>query len=99
MADAPDIGLQIGTGDGQALQQERASFERGRVPLFPPGPGLREVWREALAIDPSLEPAICNLVDGMASHRLRLLGNGVVPLQAAYAFVSLLSALRFNAKA
>ncbi len=94
VADAPDIGLQIRTGNGQDLQQVLTSIERSRVPLFPPGPGLREVWRETLAIDPSLEPAICRLVDGMASHRLRLLGNGVVPLQAAYAFISLWSALR-----
>jgi len=37
------------------------------------------------------------LADGLArdrAHWPRLLGNGVVPLQAAYAFVSLWSALR-----
>lgn len=41
-----------------------------------------------------LEPAFCRVVDGMAtrSRALRLLGNGVVPLAAAYAWRSLSAA-------
>ena len=58
---------------------------------FPPGPADLDAWREVLGIDPSLEPAICRMADGMAPRvdRLRMLGNGVVPLQAAYAFLCL----------
>ena len=40
------------------------------------------------------EPALCRMVDGLAqrSRALRLLGNGVVPLEAAYAWRTLSSA-------
>jgi DNA (cytosine-5)-methyltransferase 1 len=67
----------------------------GRVRLFPPGPSDIDGWREVLEIDPTLEPAICRVADGLAFRveRLRMLGNGVVPLQAAYAFVTLWAAL------
>jgi len=43
-----------------------------------------------------LEPAICGVADGLASRvdRLSMLGNGVVPLEAAYAFATLLARLR-----
>ena len=63
---------------------------------FPPGPNgdwqgiQRHLW-------PSIEPTVCELADGLAVDRarwLRLFGNGVVPLQAAYAFLSLRAALR-----
>ena len=48
LADAPNLGLQVGTGDGEDVQQELPPAERSGLPLFPPGPGLREVWREIL---------------------------------------------------
>lgn len=66
------------------------------LPLFPPGPGAIAEWRRILAADPSLAPALVapfrELADGVAQNRrpwLRLLGNGVSPLQAAYAFCAL----------
>jgi DNA (cytosine-5)-methyltransferase 1 len=65
-------------------------------PLFPPGPQSPEWDREA---DNPFAPAqskVRLLADGLArdrAHWLRLLGNGVVPLQAAYAFCSLWAAL------
>jgi DNA (cytosine-5)-methyltransferase 1 len=68
--------------------------------LFPPGPGETDAWRRVLREDRTLAPAqseVCLLADGLArdrAHWLRLLGNGVVPLQAAYAFCSLWAALR-----
>jgi len=65
------------------------------IPIFPPGPGGIEAWREVLEIDPALEPALRKLADGASDRvgELRLLGNAVVPLQAAYAFVSLAACL------
>jgi hypothetical protein len=36
------------------------------------------------------------LAAGLDANRLRLAGNGVVPLAAAYAFVSLLAALEYG---
>lgn len=67
--------------------------------LFPPGPGEFDQWRIVLGADDRLAPAqskVRMLADGMAADRarwLKALGNGVVPLQAAYAFCSLYAAL------
>ncbi len=88
----------IGAGRFQESQAQVGQEISGcdSLPVFPPGPGDIESWRKVLEIGPALEPAICRMADGMALRveRLRMLGNGVVPLQAAYAFVSLLSCLR-----
>ena len=63
--------------------------------LFPPRPGDRDGWASILATDPTLEPAVCGMVDGVASRldRLHCIGNGVVPLVAAKAFVCLAAEL------
>lgn len=68
--------------------------------LFPPGPSDIDGWRSALAASPELEPAFRRMADGLASRldigrvdRLRMLGNGVVPLQAAYAIRTLATRL------
>lgn len=62
-----------------------------KVGIFPPPPegdwsGIpQHLW-------PATQSGLCELVDGLAPNRtnyLKLLGNGVVPLQAAYAFLSL----------
>ena len=63
--------------------------------VFPPSPVYLDGWARVLTEMPSLEPAVCNLAYGLASnsdrsHRLRLLGNGVVPLVAAHALRTLL---------
>lgn len=60
------------------------------VPLWPPGPGDIDSWRSA---PDALKPAVHRMADGMAYRvdRLRLCGNGVVPLAAAYAFRTLAS--------
>jgi DNA (cytosine-5)-methyltransferase 1 len=83
----------------QRTPAERESVEVDeRVPLFPPGPddiyGWQNVHQHAPGCRPAVESGFCQLVDGMAPDRrnwLETLGNGVVPLQAAYAFISLWS--------
>lgn len=75
-----------------------------QIPVFPPGPGELERWGAILAEYPELAPAqtvagFRVLADELADDRtryLRLLGNGVVPLCAAYAFCWLWCALRMG---
>ena len=71
--------------------------------VFPPGPDDLKAWARVLAELPALEPAFCNVADGLAttgdrSHRLRLLGNGVVPLVAAHAFRTLAARAKIDAE-
>jgi len=63
------------------------------IGVFPPGPGELDRWAEVLEADPTLEPAIRGVADGLFSRvdRLRLLGNAVVPVCAAVAFVHLVA--------
>lgn len=59
--------------------------------FFPPGPDAFDAWERLLAAQPGLQPALPRSADGLA-HRLdryRLAGNGVCPLEAAYAFATL----------
>tara|TARA_R110002020_G_scaffold14119_1_gene50253 strand:- start:2146 stop:3063 length:918 start_codon:yes stop_codon:yes gene_type:complete len=55
-----------------------------RLPCFPPGPNDLERWER---VPDALKPAVRRVADGNAYRvdRLRALGNGVVPLQAAVA--------------
>lgn len=76
-------------------------LESPSAALFPPGPGDREAWERIVADDslaflrPAVEPGVRVLADGLAlvvdesrADQLRGGGNGVVPLQAAFAFVA-----------
>ena len=67
----------------------------GERPAWPPGPRDADGWREFLRHAPDLEPSICRGSDGLAHRvdRLRLCGNGVVPLVAAHALRTLASEL------
>ncbi|WP_370877457.1 DNA cytosine methyltransferase [Kaistia geumhonensis] len=92
-------------------RQPRGSGRGG--PLFPPGPADHDGWRGVLAYSPDLEPAVRRMADGLAARvdlsgphaarveRLRMLGNGVVPLQGGYAIRALLArhAARGSARA
>jgi len=62
---------------------------------WPPSPGSTEDWREVIEVRPGLAPAVKPEVRGMddgvarglaRTQQLRILGNGVVPQQAALAF-------------
>ena len=72
-------------------ETERCATERSRIPLFAPAPDHAEAWHKILAINPSVEPAVCRDAYGLANRvdRLRLTGNGVCTLAASYAFLSL----------
>ncbi|WP_200820124.1 MULTISPECIES: DNA cytosine methyltransferase [unclassified Azospirillum] len=76
-------------GDDGAQQPplERAGGERA----FPPGPGDDNGWQDWRRRHPDTEPAVRRGADGLAYRvdRLRLCGNGVVPLVAAYAWRTL----------
>ena len=73
-----------------------AGIGRGCRPFpWPPGPGSIEDWREVIEVRPDLAPAVKPKVRGVAdgvarglarTQQLRILGNGVVPQQAALAF-------------
>lgn len=87
-------------------EDRRADDDGSSAPsLFPPGPGDRAAWERIARDSPGLLPAttqprVRGMADGMASRvdQLRMLGNGVVPLQAAYAVRLLVDAhARFGA--
>ena len=83
---------QAGAAGGAVRRASRGGL---RPILFAPGP-TDPRWPDILNAAPSLEPAVCELADGLAATRrdwLRLLGNGVVPLQAAAAIRGLWDAL------
>lgn len=74
---------------------ERATAKGTSYPLFPPRPDDAGAWADCLRAAPHLEPSLRRMADGMAAHvdELRMLGNGVVPLQAAYAIRTLVTRL------
>ncbi|AUC53964.1 DNA methyltransferase [Sagittula sp. P11] len=67
----------------------------GERPAWPPGPGDADGWGRYLRCAPDLEPAVRRGADGLAHRvdRLRLCGNGVVPLVAAHALRTLAAEL------
>lgn len=75
-----DAALSDGHGPGQGL--------------FPPDAGDFASWDIWLAAQPGLQPALAGADDGLAHklERYRLAGNGVVPLEAAYAMATLAAA-------
>ena len=97
----------VGDADGARPQGWRESLgERAdQWSAWPPGPTDADAWGRVLAVRPDLAPAVEPDVRGGAdgtsprldlarSDRLRILGNGVVPQQAAYAWRLLWAGMR-----
>jgi hypothetical protein len=79
----------LAVADGES-RDERPGARRDephRRSTYPPGPGDAEGWRQWIA-DEGPQPGVCGGADGPPARvdRVRLLGNGVVPQQAALAF-------------
>ena len=83
-------------------EQSSGRTDWAELPLWPPGPQDAEGWRTVLAERPDLAPALTEeaaqpplrgLAHGLDQlgrvDQLRILGNGVVPQQAALAFAIL----------
>ncbi|MBX3447497.1 MAG: DNA cytosine methyltransferase [Parvibaculaceae bacterium] len=64
---------------------------RDDLPLFAPAPGELAAWHTCLRRDPSLQPALHGVDDGVADRmdELRAAGNGVCSLAAALAYRTL----------
>lgn len=90
-----------------AVEQSQLQHQHGLGEgyLFPPGPDDFGGWADVIERAPELEPAVRvvadelvrgihgTLLDRSRVDQLRLLGNGVVPLQAAYAIRTLATRL------
>lgn len=76
---------------GRALIGHESDGVGRGLPLSPPGPSDIEGWRWVLERAPELEPAVRRVAAKLAHRvdRLRMLGNGVHPLAAAYAIRTL----------
>ncbi len=91
MANSAQPGLERHTE--HETQKDGASLSFGdSLQLWPPSPGDTKSWG---SVPDALKPAIHRMADGMAYRvdRVRACGNGVVPLVAAYAFRTLLTAI------
>lgn len=79
------------SGGGQGLDGPVPDGHGPGEGVFPPGPDAFDAWERLLAAQPDLQPAISRSVDGLADRldRYRLAGNGVCPLEAAYALAVL----------
>ena len=90
MGDADEPGLEGRSLRGAGRTDEPAIGSRGGAVAWPPGPADADGWRRYLASG-GPEPAVRRGTDGLRHRvdRLRCLGNGVVPDQAAVAFRAL----------
>ena len=94
----PDaFGGDVDDADGSGPQgwRDDVGEHAGERPAWPPGPRDADGWERYLRAAPDLEPAVRRGADGLAHRvdRLRLCGNGVVPLVAAHALRTLAAEL------
>ena len=82
-------------GAGSQGRGDDIGEHAGQRPAWPPGPGDADGWERYLRAAPDAEPSIRRGSDGLAHRvdRLRLCGNGVVPLVAAHALRTLAAQL------
>ena len=82
-------------GAGPQGRRDEPREHAGERPAWPPGPHDTAGWRRYLEHAPELEPAVRRGADGLACRvdRLRVCGNGVVPLVAAHALRTLAAEL------
>ena len=82
-------------GAGSQGRGDDIGEHAGEWPAWPPGPNDADGWKRYLRCAPDLEPAVRRGADGLAHRvdRLRLCGNGVVPLVAAHALRTLAAEL------
>ena len=78
------------------LPRLRSGTVDGCLGIFPPAPrdpGWRAILLARPDLAPAVKPRVRRMAYGLAARvdRIRQCGNGVVPLQAAYAFASLLA--------
>jgi DNA (cytosine-5)-methyltransferase 1 len=85
---------------GARNQRPGRRFESSDCGFWPPGPNELDRWATVPAeLQPNVESALCRVVDGLSNglgfrrEQLHALGNAVVPLQAAYAFVTLVRSI------
>lgn len=96
LADSDSKQCESGTGRQRAGRRDQFGYRS----CWPPGPNDVEQWRWAPDFArPSIESALCRVADGLSDwmgfrrEQLHALGNAVVPVQAAYAFITLVEAL------
>ena len=98
----PDVPHPIGERHQGVRRAEQGVAVEELGTVFPPGPDDFESWARVLDEMPEAEPAFCREADGVAwwldatadrAQRLRVLGNGVVPLVAAHALRTLAARL------
>ncbi|MCA3449286.1 MAG: DNA cytosine methyltransferase [Rhodobacter sp.] len=82
-------------GAGPQRRGDEPCEHAGERPAWPPSPGDADGWERYLRAAPNLEPTVRRGADGLAHRvdRLRLCGNGVVPLVAAHALRTLAAEL------
>ncbi|MBK5932445.1 DNA methyltransferase [Rhodovulum imhoffii] len=90
-----DADVDDADGAGSQGWRDEPREHAGERAAWPPGPGDADGWREFLRHAPDLEPSLRRGADGLAHRvdRLRLCGNGVVPLVAAHALRTLAAQL------
>lgn len=91
---APGCGREVGNAHFSGLEgrQFTVGGRAYELPAWPPSPSNDEGWRR---VPEEAQPAVRRVADGtpLRVDRLRALGNGVVPQQAALAFRILVEAL------